>query len=79
MFIIQCLNHAADSPSLKLAALAFCCVQLRDAISYFSRVEITEHEEHETMPTGLSAFLQYMCINVKGSDPNCLDHWLCNT
>ena len=44
MFIIQCLNHAADSPSLKLAALAFCCVQLRDAISYFSRVEITEHE-----------------------------------
>ena len=39
MFIIQCLNHAADSPSLKLAALAFCCV-----ISYFSRVEITEHE-----------------------------------
>ena len=44
MFIIQCLNHAADSPSLRLAALAFCCVQLRDAISYFSRVEITEHE-----------------------------------
>ena len=44
MFIIQCLNHAADSPSLKLAALAFCCVQLRDAISYFSRIEITEHE-----------------------------------
>ena len=28
MFIIQCLNHAADSPSLRLAALAFCCLQL---------------------------------------------------
>lgn len=46
MFVIQCLSDANNSPGtkLRLAALAFCCVQLRDAISYFSRVEINQSE-----------------------------------
>lgn len=46
MFVIHCLNqeHADSCPRLRLSALAFCWLQLRDAISYFSQVEISEQE-----------------------------------
>ncbi len=46
MFVLQALSDSNDSitTQLKLASLAFCCVQLRDAVSYFSRVNITQAE-----------------------------------
>ena len=45
-FVIQSLSNTENSPQVKLrlAALAFCGQQLRDAISYFSRVNINEQE-----------------------------------
>ena len=44
MFLIACLRNYSDSPEtkLRLAAIAYCCLQLRDAISYFSRVNIDQ-------------------------------------
>jgi hypothetical protein len=44
MFLIACLRNDSDSPEtkLRLAAIAYCCLQLRDAISYFSRVNIDQ-------------------------------------
>ena len=46
MFVLQALSDPVDSTvtQLKLASIAFCCVQLRDAVSYFSRVNITQAE-----------------------------------
>ena len=46
MFVFQALSDPVDSTvtQLKLASIAFCCVQLRDAVSYFSRVNITQAE-----------------------------------
>ena len=46
MFVLQALSNPADSPEtqLRLASIAFCCIQLRDAVSYFSRVNITQVE-----------------------------------
>lgn len=43
MFVLHALSQATDPPEtkLKIASIAFCCLQLRDAISYFSRVDIT--------------------------------------
>jgi hypothetical protein len=44
MFLIACLRNYSDSPEtkLRLAAIVYCCLQLRDAISYFSRVNIDQ-------------------------------------
>jgi hypothetical protein len=44
MFLIACLRNYSDSPEtkLRLAAIAYCCLQLRDAISYFSCVNIDQ-------------------------------------
>ena len=43
MFVLHALSKETDSPEtkLKIASIAFCCLQLRDATSYFSRVDIT--------------------------------------
>ena len=44
MFLIACLRNDSDSPEtqLRLAAIAYCCLELRDPISYFSRVNIDQ-------------------------------------
>lgn len=46
MYLITCLRCDSDSPEtkLRLEAIAYCCLQLRDAISFFSRVHIEEAE-----------------------------------
>ena len=43
MFVLHALSKETDPPEtkLKIASIAFCCLQLRDATSYFSRVDIT--------------------------------------
>jgi hypothetical protein len=45
-FVIQCLIDKNDPPEVKqkISALNFCCIQLRDATAYFSRVFIKEDE-----------------------------------
>lgn len=46
MFLLHALSQPGDSSETKvrLASIAFCCLQLRDAVSYFSRVNITQEE-----------------------------------
>jgi hypothetical protein len=43
MFVLHALSKKTDPPEtkLKIASIAFCCLQLRDAMSYFSCVDIT--------------------------------------
>ena len=43
MFVLHALSEETDPPEtkLKIASIAFCCLQLRNATSYFSRVDIT--------------------------------------
>lgn len=43
MFVLHALSKETDPPEtkLKIASIAFCCLQSRDATSYFSRVDIT--------------------------------------
>ena len=45
-FVIQCLIDKNDPPELKqkISALNFCCIQLRDATAYYSRVFVREDE-----------------------------------
>ena len=44
MFLIDSISVESDPPEtkLKIATLAYCGLQLRDAVSLFSRVDITE-------------------------------------
>ena len=46
VFLLQELYQAVDPPETKvrIATIAFCCLQLRDAVSHFSRVNITQEE-----------------------------------
>ena len=43
MFVLHALSQETDTPETKLriATIAFCCLLLRDATSYFSRVDMT--------------------------------------
>ena len=46
LFLLQAICQAVDSPETKIriATIAFCCFQLRDATSYFSCVNIAQEE-----------------------------------
>ena len=62
MFVLHALSNPTDSPAaqLKLAAIAYCCIHLRDAVSYFSRVNITQLEVNMCK----NACLHYFNANV---------------
>lgn len=44
IFVLHSLSSCSDGQEmqLRIAAIAYCCVQLRDAVSYFSRVNIDQ-------------------------------------
>ena len=44
IFVLNSLSSGSDGQELQLriAAIAYCCVQLRDAVSYFPRVNIDQ-------------------------------------
>ena len=58
MFVLQALSNATDPPAttLRLVSIAFCCLQLRDAVSYFSRVNITQLEVEKCRKACLYSF-----------------------
>ena len=58
MFVLQALSDPVGSvvTQLKLASIAFCCVQLRDAVSYFSWVNITRAEVEKCKLACLHSF-----------------------
>ena len=58
MFVLHALSHETDTPETKLriATIAFCCLQLREAISYFSHVDITIAEIEQCKKACLHLF-----------------------
>ena len=59
MFVLHALSEETVPPAtkLKIASIAFCCLQLRDATSYFSHVDITPDELEQCKKACLYLFM----------------------
>ena len=70
MRLINCLTSPDDSQEakLRLATLAFCCVELRDAVSMFSRVVVNK-EVLDELKTCCRQFFNAVSLLLSGVNP----------
>ena len=77
MYLVAALESEGDSPEtqMRLCAIAHCALELRGAVSLFSRVHIQERDLIQLENLCLRFF--NVVSTMLDSEPHCLDNRLC--
>ena len=78
MYLVAALESEGDSPEtqMRLCAIAHCALELRGAVSLFSRVHIQERDLIQ-LENHCLRFFNVVSHNASQCEPHCLDNRLC--